>query len=95
MKHIQNEFKELLDYVCLSSFNDTQAANVLVYIQIILKKVVNKKTYFLSAIAGENGMSKQKEKHLYSVISLSFSGMQCNYHVTSDDRAWNMFLKKS
>lgn len=58
MKHIQNEFKDLLDYVCLSSFHDTQTLDVLAYIQIILKKVVNKKTYFLSAIAGENGISQ-------------------------------------
>ncbi|CAF4001522.1 unnamed protein product [Rotaria magnacalcarata] len=72
MKHIQNEFDELIQYICVSSQDESQAPYTLVYIQIILQKTINKKTYFLKAVAG----------------------MQCNYEVTYNDRAWNTYLKK-
>jgi len=51
MKHIQNEFNENIQYVCISSPNEPQP-RCSMYIQIILHKIINKKTYFLNAVAG-------------------------------------------
>ena len=53
MQHIQNEFQEALQYVCISSPHGSQTTLVLRYIfQIILRRTINKKTYFLKAVAG-------------------------------------------
>lgn len=58
MQHIENEFKELLQYVCISTPNEphTSDPSSLAYIQIILQKTVNKKSYFLKKITGLNSI---------------------------------------
>lgn len=93
MTHIQNEFNQIIQYVCISSPSSAPQTLCppLMYIQIILQKIINKKTYFFNAVAGLN-------LHRYSsntcISSLFVSGRQCNYQVTYDDRTWNSFLKK-
>lgn len=54
MKHIRNEFGQRIKYVCISSYEDEQILHHHreVYIQIILKKTINKKTYFLKVVSG-------------------------------------------
>ncbi len=58
MQHIENEFNQVLQYVCISSPNEPQVYYLppppLVYIQIILQKATNKKSYFLKRVAGLN-----------------------------------------
>nr|ACD54664.1 unknown [Adineta vaga] len=72
--HIQNEFNENLQYICIARSDKPQFYGLpsIYYIQINLHKKINKKRLFLKEI----------------------SGMNCNYQVTRDDRAWNAFLKK-
>ncbi|CAF3973685.1 unnamed protein product [Adineta steineri] len=63
MKHIHREFKFLIQYVCVSSFNNSQrnfTSSPLIYIQIILREKINKKTYFLKRIAGMNGLESYR-----------------------------------
>ncbi|CAF2806097.1 unnamed protein product [Rotaria sp. Silwood2] len=69
----------LIQYICISS-NDRQhrprkTANMrsTYYIQIIFKRTLNKKIWFLDAVTGD----------------------ECNYDVTSNDMAWNEFIKKN
>lgn len=100
MEHIQNEFDERIKYVCISSHEDTPTSHHhrLIYIQIILKKRVNKKTYFLEAVSGSNYRNFIHVFMLFSysnnIYVLLILGMRCNYLVTTDDSAWNVFLKK-
>lgn len=100
MKHIQNEFDHRIKYMCISSREDEQTSNNhrLIYIQIILKKIINKKTYFLKAVSGANYMHfinvyilLNCSTRIYVMLIL---GIQCNYKVTTNDLAWNVFLKK-
>ena len=65
------------------------------YIQIILKKRMNKQTYFLKQVAGVNELEPPRDfTNIYLSTIYSLLGTQCNYKVTSNDRAWNVFLKK-
>ena len=59
MKHIQNEFDGLIQYVCISSPKGPQTRCPPVYIQIILHKIINKKTYFLRAVSGMKQLYQQ------------------------------------
>ena len=59
MEHIQNEFNGIIQYVCISYPKGTQTHCPPVYIQIILQKIVNKKTYFLRAVSGLNELYQQ------------------------------------
>jgi hypothetical protein len=57
MKHIQKEFDKLILYVCISSpSHESEASSTSrpprMFMQIILRKTVNKRTYFLQAVAG-------------------------------------------
>lgn len=52
VKHIEDEFKDLIQYICVSTPDELQTSCSPVYVQIILRKTVNKKTYFLKAVAG-------------------------------------------
>ena len=49
LKHIQMKFDPHLEYVCISLLKWNPSV---VFIQIILQKVINKKTYFLNSVAG-------------------------------------------
>ena len=89
MQHIQDEFKASLQYVCISSPGEPKESCPTMYIQIVMHKIINKKTAFLSRVAGTISQS-----HILLVLLFNV-GTQCNYHVTSDDRAWNTFLKTS
>ena len=52
MKHIQREFTGSIQYVCIASPKESQTPTPMMFIQIILQKTINKKTYFLRAVAG-------------------------------------------
>jgi hypothetical protein len=76
---------------------ESQTSSPVMYIQIILQKTVNKKTYFLRAVVDAD---QTEFIHIHSTDSLTtcifvllILGGQCNYQVTCDDRAWNAFLK--
>ena len=58
MEHIQNEFPGAIQYICISSPDQPQTPYSLVYIQIILQKKINKRTYFLKAVAGLKELSQ-------------------------------------
>lgn len=49
-----NEFKQMTQYVCISSAASPPMLSRPVYIQIILQKIVNKKTYFMKRVAGSS-----------------------------------------
>jgi hypothetical protein len=59
MEHIQNEFNGRIQYMCISSPKAPQTRRPTVYIQIILHKIINKKTYFLRTVAGMNKFYQQ------------------------------------
>jgi hypothetical protein len=53
MEHIQAEFSTLIQYICIASPNESPTCRRSpMYIQIILKKTINKKSNFLGAVAG-------------------------------------------
>ena len=52
MQHIQWEFTGSIQYICIASSKESQTSAHVMYIQIILQKTINKKTYFLRAVAG-------------------------------------------
>ena len=52
MQHIQREFNETIQYICVSSPNETPTPCPVMNIQIILRKAISKKTRFLRAVAG-------------------------------------------
>lgn len=60
MKHIQREFHTHIQYICISSRSpeshvmSSTSHSSRIFIQIILKKVINKKTFFLEDIAGKS-----------------------------------------
>ena len=55
LEHIEQEFGSILQYICVSSPNRLSLwHSELIFIQIVLKKIVNKKKYFLKPIAGLN-----------------------------------------
>ena len=57
MQHIQHEFNDAIQYVCTSSPNESQTSRPLMYIQIILRKTINKKVRFLHPVAGSNQLT--------------------------------------
>jgi hypothetical protein len=90
MEHIQAEFNTLVQYICIASPNVSATCRCPpTYIQIILKRTINKKSHFLGAVAGWIESHQLTSHHLRCRL-----GMQCNYQVTHDDRAWNRFLRK-
>ena len=99
MKHIQVEFGKAIQYICISSQDGSSSYCSTVYIQIILGDTINKKTYFLHAVAGTYRLLRLiQELRIFTIANifhLSLVGRRCNYHVTGDDRAWQAFLKKS
>ena len=52
MEHIQNEFDGDIQYVCISSPRGLQTSCPTIYIQIILERIINKRSYFMRSIAG-------------------------------------------
>lgn len=101
MEHIKNEFGRLIQYVCISSPRDIETSSssssssstTTIYIQINLHQRVNKKTYFFQSIAGISEKDAEYDVLIATEICILL-GMQCNYRVTTDDRAWNSFLKR-
>lgn len=81
-------------YVCVAidHFESTPIVTPfrMIYIQIILTKVVNKHGWFLDRVTGTC--------LLYLIVNFEwndfFLGVQCNYHVTDNDLAWNEFIRR-
>jgi hypothetical protein len=59
MEHIQIEFIGRIQYICISSPKVPQTRRPTVYIQIILHKIINKKSYFLRTVADMNEFYQQ------------------------------------
>lgn len=98
MSEIVRQFPiSTIQYACVSTdhFQSTPIIIIpfrMIYIQIILTKVINKHGWFLDRVAGT--------RLLHFIIDLNvglisiFLGVQCNYHVTDNDLAWNEFIRR-
>lgn len=88
---------EKLQYVCVAQERNTITTNepFHLHIQIILKEVINKKTWFLDSITRKlvslHKISKLKRIPFCFCFMI---GNHCNYQVTQHDRAWNEYIKK-
>lgn len=99
MEHIQNEFDQRIKYICIASRQDEQTSHHRsIYIQIILHKAINKKTYFLKAVSGSIHINfiyvHTDTNHFNNIYTMLILEMGCNYAVTTDDVAWNQFVKQ-
>ena len=94
MEHIHRVFDQRLQYVCIASDGNSLTPSSIVYIHIAFDKSVQKETYFMKPIAGMY-LFEIFNQRIESPFTYTFSGMQCNYRATKDDRAWNAFLTQS
>lgn len=97
-----------LQYVCVAQELKHRTGAPHLHVQIILKVVMNKKTWFLDDITGmyssifrltshrcsETPLDKCRETLKESRKSLLYIGSHCNYQVTKNDRAWNEYIEK-
>ena len=93
MEHIHRVFDQHVQYICIATDGNPLTHSAIVYIHITLDKVKTK-AYFMKPIAGMYLLEILNRRMESSFIYI-FSGMQCNYRATNDDRAWNAFLKQS
>jgi predicted nucleic acid-binding OB-fold protein len=93
MNEICRQFPpSVLQYVCISiDYSQLTTTSRTNYIQVILKKVVNKNGWFLDKITG---MYDRCRIRPYSLEIIHKIGDKCNYHVTNNDMAWNEYIKK-
>jgi hypothetical protein len=93
MNEICRQFpSSVLQYACISiDYSQLIATFRTNYIQIILKKVVNKNGWFLDKITGTYDKFRIRS---YSLEIIYKIGDKCNYHVTNNDMAWNEYIKK-
>ena len=99
MTEIKRHFgSKRLQYACVAQeITDMMDDSLFLNIQIILKEKVNKKTWFLDKITGRLSSHKiisRCHNHINICLKNELLGTHCNYQVTSNDRAWNAFIKK-
>ena len=94
MEHIHRVFDQRVQFVYIAVDGNPLTHFAIVYIHVTLEKSVKRKTYFMKPIAGMYLLEIFNQR-IESSFAYTFSGMQCNYRATKDDRAWNAFLTQS
>ena len=86
---------EIFQYVCVSIDESQSPALSTMYIQIILRRVINKHGWFLDQVTGTHEKKAFNFAFVFFGETLSILiGDRCNYHVTDNDLAWNEYIKK-
>lgn len=93
LNNILEEFGEtVVQYACVASEIGPTSSKKHLHMQIILKRVVNKKSWFMDKYTGI--YQNRVDSLLWNMFCLFISGVKCNYQVTKDNKAWRHYIQK-